>query len=81
MNENALEFAGLKIKEVYEEGGGEGEGEHVEVVYSLTDGLHLIYFAVYGYYDSYNGTEWSLEAVRVEPKEVTQTQYFPLKVK
>lgn len=69
---------GVRINLVYQEGGGEGEGENVDRVISVeTDGKIQAYIRFTGYYASNYGTEWNEgSAVFVEPREVVVTQYF-----
>lgn len=69
-----------KVKELFgeyelvlEEGGGEGEGEHVEHVWHFKD--HDVYIQALGNYQSYNGTEWDGDFNEVRPKEVMVIQY------
>jgi hypothetical protein len=58
---------GCLIINVHEEGGCEGGGDHAEKMFGIfavdadlnINPVPLSYFAVYGYYDSYNGTEWN----------------------
>lgn len=68
----------FKMSCVYSEGGGEGEGEHVERVFAVQDGDEvLVYFEIDGYYASYNGTEWDEHFTIVEPYQKTVTLYRP----
>ena len=70
------------VTNVYSEGGGEGSGEHVEVVLRveppMTDYNESLvrYFRKTGYYSSYEGTVWDGAFEEVEPRKVTVTQYF-----
>jgi hypothetical protein len=66
------------VKKVFSEGGGEGEGEHVEVIFEFKLGKDVAYLRTTGFYESYNGTEWSGVWTEVEPREVVVTQYFPV---
>ena len=61
---------------VYSEGGGEGEGEHVDRVYKVTIGTEFLYLRRTGHYDSYNGIDWNNDWAVVYPREVVVTQYF-----
>ena len=61
----------------YREGGGEGEGEYVERVLGVKVGSEEIFLRTTGFYESYNGTEWSCEWVQVFPQEVTVVRYAP----
>ena len=57
---------------VYQKGGGEGEGEHVEAVFKLDD---TFYKATWSYYSHY-GYSWDgLEFVEVVPREKLVTVY------
>lgn len=62
---------------VHSEGGSEGEGEYVErVIHFCVGGEPEIFLRTTGFYESYNGTEWSGEWQVVYPREVLVTQYF-----
>ena len=52
-----LEIDGIQFKHI-EEHGGEGQGEDYWVVFSAEDGESKRFFEAYGYYASYNGSEW-----------------------
>lgn len=71
---------GLRIDLVYSEGGGEGEGDHVERVFAIknVDGSIISHFRLTGFYSSNYGTEWDepSEVERVYPRQVMVTQYF-----
>lgn len=71
-------FEGITLAEVYSVGGGEGSGESVIRVWSVSlDGDALAHIRVTGYYESYNGTEYNDdEADLVEPHNVVETRYF-----
>lgn len=61
------------IEEVYREGGGEGEGEHVEIVlYFENFGYYL---AGYASYYSYHGIDYWQDWVFVKPQERMITEY------
>lgn len=60
-----------EMETVYTEGGGEGGGEHVEIVFRIKDKL----FAVYGSYYSYDGTHWDDIWDFTEVKEVPAVAY------
>jgi hypothetical protein len=80
--EDVVEIDGHKVylKLEYSEGGGEGDGSHVERVMTVNiDGKVEAYVRATGYYESYNGTEWNSGWELVEPREVVVTQYFPVK--
>ena len=48
--------------------GGEGEGDHIGYVLKVTNNKDLFYVIVHGFYDSYNGSDYSYAAVHeVEP--------------
>jgi len=57
------------------EGGGEGGGEHVEIVFGVEDQL----FRKTGFYSSYDGTSWDGSLEEVEPYEKMVTFYRPKK--
>jgi len=64
-----------EIQEIHQEG-GEGEGSHWESVKHFKD--HNIYIKVTGYYQSYNGTDfsnWDRACSEVKPTEKTITVY------
>ena len=72
---------GIQLSEVYSDGGGEGGGENVERVYSLTDvdtGRVLNYVQLTGFYTSGYGTEWDDSISIVCPREVVEIRYFPV---
>ena len=69
----------LTINLVYQEGGGEGEGEYVERVYEIKHGgQHVCFLRDQGHYESYNGTEMNGEFKEVFPQQVTVTRYAEL---
>jgi hypothetical protein len=55
--------------------GGEGQGDHVHWVFTVTDPQgNLEYWKIDGYYSSYNGSDWSsglLHKVTPKTKQVT----------
>ena len=65
---------------VYSEGGTEGAGEHTEKIFAILSpvGEALSYVKYEGFYSSYESTEWAESGRRVEPREVTVTQYFEI---
>lgn len=66
--ETGDEDHGGRLQCIYQEGGGEGSGEHVESVFML-DGKY--YKATWSYYSQY-GYEWdNLGMTQVFPKEKT----------
>ena len=71
---------GIHIECVHAEGGGEGEGEHVERVFAIyaPGNETLGYMRVTGFYQSYNGTDYNDDWTLVEPREVVVTQYFDI---
>ena len=73
----ALRKAGISYEEEAQHG-GEGEGEDFWTVYSFTKGGEKVFVQFDGWYQSYNGPEYT-EWFFVEPKEVVVTQYFKLK--
>jgi len=70
----ALDKAGIEHVE-QQQHGGEGEGDDYYVVTSFTKDSETVYVKFQGWYQSYNGSEYT-EWFFVEPKEVTVTQYF-----
>ena len=61
---------------VYQEGGGEGQGEHVEAVFKLHG---VLYKAVWSYYSHY-GYSWDgLTFTKVVPREKTIIVYDEVK--
>jgi hypothetical protein len=61
---------------VYREGGGEGGGEYVERVYEVKkDGQTINFIRTTGFYDSYDGIDWSQLYDEVKPVQVTVTRY------
>lgn len=87
--EAAAPFHGLKLTEVYSIGGGEGEGENVEVVFAVVpEGAKVTrypegatvegavaYIRMSGYYYSDEGTTWDDEHQLVQPHEVTVIRF------
>lgn len=68
----------VEFSYVSSEGGREGEGDYMEVVFKANDKL----FRVTGHYNSYDDNEWYTEdIVEVRPKEVTVTVYEPVNSK
>lgn len=65
----------VHIRSVYREGGGEGEGEYVERVLSISLGDEEVFLRTTGFYSSYSGTDWSGEWVQVFPQAVTVVRY------
>lgn len=81
------DFEGIKMIEVYSEGGHEGGGEHAELVFAVApigsvvkagrvEGA-LAYIRATGYYASNEGTEWDDDYEIVEPRDVMVVQYHP----
>lgn len=66
----------VQYKLVHSNGGGEGEGEHVERVLEFKVGKQVTFLRTTGFYSSYNGTDWSEEWSVVYPRQVVITQYF-----
>lgn len=63
------------FKVIYENGGGEGEGDTIEVVWYFMH--HNIYLRSYGFYDSWNGDNWEgAEFEEVKPKAVKKNTIF-----
>jgi hypothetical protein len=63
----------------HSEGGGEGQGEHVERVIGVKVGSDEVFLRTTGFYESYSGTDWSGDWELVEPREVMVVKYFPVK--
>lgn len=57
------------------EGGEEGLGEHVHIVYHFPD--HDVYLMREAFYFSYHGIDYWQDWYEVTPKEVTITRYYP----
>lgn len=65
-------IGGLEFEMVHRENGFEGGGEDVERVFKIGDE----YFAQYGRYESYEGTDWFKgELTKVKPEQVMITVY------
>ncbi len=57
-------------------GAEDGERE-TQMIYSLNNNDEIVYFSIYGSYDSYNGTDWwDSEVYRVKPIEVTKIEFI-----
>lgn len=68
----------ITLSLVDEKGGHEGEGEHVERVFSVKKHDETLSFIrITGYYSSYNGTDWHYDWTLVYPEEVVVTVYNP----
>ncbi len=67
----------IRVEDMF---GGEGCGDNYWVVYKFepVNGDPAFYIKFDGWYQSYNGSEYD-DWFYVEPKEVTVTQYFPVK--
>lgn len=69
--------------------GGEGRGEDIYVVFSVTEDIPFLledddeprkrYFQKTGYYQSYDGSNWDGEFTEVWPKEVKVTRWVSKK--
>jgi hypothetical protein len=68
-----LDALGADAFHVAREGGSEGEGDHMEVVFRIGDQL----FRKTGYYNSWDSNDWEpgYYLDEVEPYEVTVTRY------
>ncbi|WP_190822010.1 hypothetical protein [Saccharopolyspora pogona] len=68
---------GLGVVSVIEtEGGGEGEGDHVHMVFRVVfDDGSVRFFRIDGYYQSYDGTEIDGDLFEVQPVERLVTFY------
>jgi hypothetical protein len=76
ITQSRAEFAEAGITFKHEDNfGGEGMGDTYWSVYSFTDKTDKVYVKFNGWYQSYNGSEFS-EFFFVEPKEVKVTKYF-----
>jgi hypothetical protein len=74
--QSRAEFAEEGITFKHEDNfGGEGMGDEYWSVYSFTDKTDKVYVQFNGWYQSYNGSEFT-EFFFVEPKEVKVIQYF-----
>ena len=71
--------AGITLTKVGGEGGDEGEGSYVDLVFEVSAvGVPKRYLRVLGSYDSYEGTEWDDTSWHVvEPLHVVNLEYFP----
>lgn len=68
-------FADLNLKtDCVEQHGGEGEGEDYYTVYYFANDTDIIYVKFQGWYQSYNGSEFT-KWFFVVPKQITQTIY------
>ena len=74
------EVNGFTLRQVNAEGGGEGEGEHVERTYALVEvtdpSVEIAHCEIVGYYMSHDGTTWDEAPYVVYPRQVMVTQYF-----
>lgn len=57
------------------EHGGEGSGENIWQVWSVTADDEVQYFRKQGYYASYDGSNWDGDLYEVEPFEKTVTDW------
>jgi hypothetical protein len=74
--ETRAQFAAVGITfEYMDDYGGEDQGKDYWSVYSFTDKTDKVYVKFNGWYQSYNGSEFS-EFFFVQPKEVKVIQYF-----
>lgn len=67
---------GVVVKQVEKQGGGEGSGEHMHVVFSFTfpDG-QVEYWRKEGYYASFDGGYWDGDFSKVQPVQRVVTFY------
>lgn len=71
-----IDADGVKISLVEEEGGGEGDGEHMHIVLGFTNGDKTKYLQIDGFYSSWDAGEWYHDEVeQVFPIEKTITVY------
>jgi hypothetical protein len=73
---NDQEFNGYELKSV-EHLGGEGQGDHIHWVFTITDQEgNVEHWKRDGYYASYSGTDWSYgDLCKVTPKTKQVTVY------
>lgn len=73
--EDALGNKGVTVEgfhiEQHDDFGGEGMGDTMWKVFSVTSEDETFYFKLKGYYDSWNGTDWDGDIKIVEPREIT----------
>lgn len=64
------------VEVVNTEGGGEGEGEYVHIVFKVTDLSGTVrHYKKVGYYASFDGTTWDGDFSAVEPKQKVVTVF------
>lgn len=69
----------FKVEEVAQKG-GEDEGSEYYRVYKLSKDSDLMYVKISGYYNSYEGVDWSYgDVIEVEPYEKTVTDWRKVK--
>lgn len=56
-------------------GGGEGEGDHMHIVFRVADSHVEHFFKKSGYYSSWDSSDWDGAFVEVHPREKTITVY------
>lgn len=66
-----LDVLGEEAVMVEREGGSEGDGDYMHVVFKVGDQL----FMKEGYYNSWDSNDWDGSLEEVEPYEVTVTKY------
>ena len=68
------------LTEVDSTGGGEGDGEHMDIVFSISDGTpeNTVHFQVRGVYNSWAASEWDNTFDIVEQREVTITKWMSI---
>lgn len=69
-----VEFGRFRV-ELVEEFGGEGQGDHVHMVFKFTLPEGVEYWKKDGYYASHYGTEWDGDFYQVNPVVKTITVY------
>lgn len=72
---------GLGLVEVVENFGGEGQGEHMHLVFKVEhsgEWPSVKYYKVDGYYSSYGGSEWDGNLYEVKPVQRMVTFYEKL---
>jgi hypothetical protein len=67
---------GFSLKSV-ERVGGEGQGDHVHWVFTITDSEgNITFWKKNGYYSSYDGSDWSYGDLRQVTPKVKEVKYY-----
>lgn len=71
-------IGGVKITAIERNGGGEGDGESMSIIFQVNDDR---IYRVYGHHDSWNGNEWDdvYDITEVVPTQKTITVYEDVK--